>query len=186
MSDPTETEVPAEGATPAADPPEADGLAAEMAQMRERLASYEAADAKRQREQADADAKLLEEQDALTRSHAERDALKAQLEARDGALDKLAKSQMKQLALKPGMKALLKGKSPAEVIDWIAEHGASYRRDAAPATRQGAGQQVDYGQMDAAQLSAAMTAEARKHKCRPSELRQHNPDLYRHYVAQMN
>lgn len=186
MSDPTETE-PAEGATtPAADLPEADGLAAEMAQMRERLASYEAAEAKRQREQEAADAKLLDEADALTRVQAEREQLQAELAARDGVLAELAKSQVKGLALDAGTKALLKGLAPKDQLAWIAAHGASYRRDAAPATRQGAGQQVDYGQMDAAQLSAAMTAEARKHKCRPSELRQHNPDLYRHYVAQMN
>jgi len=180
MSDPIDPTVPAEGAT---DVPEATGLDAEMASLRERLAAYEQAEAKRAAEAKAADAKLLEEADALTRSQAERDHLKAELESRDGVLAELAKSQLAGLALDKGTAALLKGLPAKDQLAWIAKHGAGYRRDAAPATRTAAEAATDYAQMSATQLQAAVAAEMLKHKCPPSQLGRHNPALYAAYKA---
>jgi len=180
MSDPIDPTVPAEGAT---DVPEATGLEAEVAQMRERLAAYEQAEAKRAAEAKAADAKLLEEADALTRSQARADELTARLEAQAAVLADLAKSQIAGLAMDKGTAALLKSLDPQAQLDWIAKHGAGYRRDAAPATRTAAEAATDYAQMSATQLQAAVAAEMLKHKCPPSQLGRHNPALYAAYKA---
>ena len=114
---------------------------------------------------------------------AEREQLQAELAARDGVLAELAKSQVKGLALDAGTKALLKGLAPKDQLAWIAAHGASYRRDAAPATRTAAGAAVDYAKMADADLDSAVVAAMRKHKCGPSGLAKHDPSLHSAYKA---
>ena len=80
-------------------------------------------------------------------------------------------------------KALLKGLAPKDQLAWIAAHGASYRRDAAPATRTAAGAAVDYAKMADADLDSAVVAAMRKHKCGPSGLAKHDPSLHSAYKA---